>query len=201
MWWSVRFDAAMRLASAVLPMGRVARHAVVMSNSAIAQLSPQHTLVLPIPPRTWPPPARAVTLDGLVFLPKRELHITLIGSELGARLRASVAAPSLDAAIAAAVAGQDWRFTRSGRLLRLQKSIEDDGTTRTVGSIIELIDLPAMAPFHAALSRLIGQALPVPPAHVTLYTQGSAKGIGVPSDADLQALRVREVDAAELQAA
>jgi hypothetical protein len=163
------------------------------------RLSPQHTLVLPVPRHAWPPPARPVLLDGLLFVPKRELHITLIGSALGRELHAAMAGPSLDAAIATAVTAQDWRFTRSGRLLRLQTSIEDEGSTRTVGSIIELIDLPAMAAFHAALSRLLGHALPVPPPHVTLYTQGSLKGIGVPSDADLRALRVREVDATELQ--
>jgi hypothetical protein len=139
-------------------------------------------------------------LDGLLFVPKRELHITLIGSALGRELHAAMPEPSLDAAIAAAVTAQDWRFTRSGRLLRLQTSIVEDGTTRIVGAIIELIDLPAMAPFHAALSRLLGHALPVPPAHVTLYTQGSSKGIGVASEADLAALRVREVDATELRA-
>ena len=171
-----------------------------MSKSASIRLSPQHTLVLPIPRRTWPPPTQPVTLDGLLFVPKRELHITLVGSALGRELRAAVAGSSLDAAIAAAVAAQDWRFTRSGRLLRLQKSIDDAGTTRTVGSIIELIDVPAMALFHAMLARLLGHALPVPPAHVTLYTQGSLKGIAVPNDADLQALRVREVDAMELLA-
>ncbi|WP_159016867.1 hypothetical protein [Cognatiluteimonas profundi] len=170
-----------------------------MSKASTPRLSPQHTLVLPIPPRAWPPPPQAVTLDGLVFVPKRELHITLIGSVLGRELRAAVAGP-LDAAIAAALAAQDWRFARSGRLLRLQKSIDDDGSTQTVGSIIELVDLPAMAPFHAALSRLLGRPLPVPPAHVTLYTQGSAKGISVPGAADLQRLTVRAVAAAELQA-
>lgn len=171
-----------------------------MSKSSTPRLSAQHTLVLPIPSRAWPPPSRSVLLDGLVFIPKRELHITLIGSVLGRELRAAVAGPSLNAAIASAVAAQDWRFTRSGRLLRLQKSADEGDSTRTVGSIIELIDLPAMAPFHAALACLLGHALPVPPAHVTLYTQGSAKGIGVPSDTHLQALCVREVGSAELRA-
>lgn len=171
-----------------------------MSKPVTPRLSPQHTLVLPIPRRTWPPPAPPVTLDGLLFVPKRELHITLIGSALGRALRAAVAGPALDAAIAGALAAQDWRFTRSGRLLRLQKSIEENGATRTVGSIIERVDLPAMAPFHAALARVLGQPLPVPPAHVTLYTQGGSTGIGVASETELQALRVRDVDATELQA-
>ena len=170
-----------------------------MSTSALARLTPQHTLVLPIPPRAWPPPAQPVMLDGLRFAPKRELHITLVGSALGRELRAAVAGSSLDSIIAAAVAAQDWHFTRRGRLLRLQTSIEDASAPPTVGSIIELIDLPAMAPFHAALARLLDRPLPVPPPHVTLYTQGSANGIGVASDADLQRMTVRTIDAAELQ--
>jgi len=170
-----------------------------MSRPEDIRLSPQHTLVLPIPPRAWPLPTRPVMLDGLLFTPKRELHITLIGSALGRELRAAVAGPSLDAAIATTLAAQDWRFTRTGRLLWLQTSTGDAGATRTVGSIIELIDLPAMTPFHAALARLLGHPLPVPPPHVTLYTQGSANGIGVASDADLRRMTVRPIDAAELQ--
>jgi hypothetical protein len=175
-------------------------HAVEMLHHAPARLSPQNTLVLPIAPRTWPPPAVPLRLDGLVFEPKRELHITLIGSALGCALRASIDAATLDRAIAAAVAAQDWAFTRRGQLLRLQKPSADGDATQVVGSIIELIDLPAMAPFHAALSRLLDRPLPVPPPHVTLYTQGSSKGIGVPSEADLRALCVRDVGAPELQA-
>lgn len=170
-----------------------------MSIPASVRLSPQHTLVLPIPPRAWPPPAQSVTLDGLVFAPKRELHITLVGSALGRALRAAVDARSLDAELDTAVAAQDWRFARTGRLLRLQKSIGDEGARRMTGSIIERIELPAMVSFHAALSRLLGHPLPVPPAHVTLYTQGSAKGIGVASEAELQRLAVRGIEASELQ--
>jgi hypothetical protein len=167
-----------------------------MSTHATAKLGPQHTLVLPIPPHTWPPPNEPVRLDGLMFVPKRELHITLVGSALGHALRAAVTGAVLDAAIAAAITAQDWRFARTARLLRLQKSGDDDAIH--VGSIIELIDLPAMAPFHAALSRLLGRPLPVPPPHVTLYTQGSSKGIGVPSETELRALTVRAIAPREL---
>lgn len=169
-----------------------------MSTSALVRLSPQHTLVLPIARHTWPPPMQPVRLDGLVFAPKRELHVTLIGSALGRALRAAADASSRDAAIAAAFAAQDWRFTRTGRLLRMQKPIDGADPTQPAGSIIETIDLPAMAPFHAALSRLLAHPLPVPPAHVTLYTQGTSNGIGVPSDAALLAMTVRAVAAWEL---
>ena len=47
-----------------------------------------------------------------------------------------------------------------------------------------------MARFHARLGGLLGESLPVPPPHVTLYVRGDAEGIGVPDDATLAACRV-----------
>ena len=169
-----------------------------MTRRPAPRLSAQHTLVLPIAKRTWPPPAAAVRVHGLLFAPKRELHITVIGSALGRELQAAWAADALHEAIGAALFAQDWRFERSGRLLQLGRPAAEGGATRTTGAIIELVDLPAMAPFHAALGRLLGRDLPVPPAHVTLYTHGSATGIGIASDAALRALTVRELTAGDL---
>ena len=59
--------------------------------------------------------------------------------------------------------------------------------------LAELVDLPAMVPFHEALGRLLGRELPVPPAHVTLYVAGRDKGIGVATHAQLRQLCVRDV--------
>lgn len=162
-------------------------------------LTAQHTLVLPIAKRAWPPPAGAVLVGGLRFAPKRELHITLIGSALGRELQATCRAHALSEALDEALDAQDWQHARSGRLRQLCRQTTSAGVRRTTGSIIELVELPAMAPFHAALGRLLGRTLAVPPPHVTLYNYGSAKGIGVASDEALRALSVRELTAGDLQ--
>src|SRR3546814_3240457 len=59
---------------------------------------------------------------------------------------------------------------RSGHCLLLRKSFAEDGQASIAHSLVELVDLPAMAPFQRALGRLLGRQLPVPPPHVTLYT-------------------------------
>lgn len=157
--------------------------------------SAQHTLVLPIAQQDWPLPDTAVEIDGLVFVPKRELHITLVGKALGAELREVAAGTAgVDDAIRAAFGAPDWRWTRLRRCLRLRKRA--DATARE--SIIELVELPAMAEFHQRLGVLTGRALPVPPPHVTLFTATGGPAIGVPDAASLQQLTVRPIDGSEL---
>ena len=148
------------------------------------------TLLLPVPAASWPPPSAPLRLDGIAFLPKRELHVTLVGRALGAALRDA----GLRATAASACAGLDWRFVRLTQWLRLEKRAGG----RRRHSIIELVDLPAMATLHARLGAMLGRVLPVPPPHVTLYVAGDEQGIGVPDAATLARCTVRRVDPGEL---
>lgn len=152
------------------------------------------TLLLPIAPDAWPPPARALRLDGIDFAPKSELHATIIGRALGARVRAARDAdPALADAVEAACAEQDWSWSRSHVRWLLRKHAE--GVRKA--AIVECIALPAMAAFHARLGALLDCALPVPPPHVTLYVAGDAEGIGVPDATAWRRYAVRELAAAE----
>lgn len=151
------------------------------------------SLVLPIAPDCWVPPRAGVEIDGIGFTPKSELHITLIGNRLGRELRAMFATPWLAATVGAALDAQDWRFTRDRRHWLLRKPFLEDGRLRVAHAIIERVELPAMAPFHRELGRLLGRQLPVPPPHVTLYVAGRPEGIGISSAARLRAFVVREV--------
>lgn len=154
------------------------------------------TLILPIPPDCWAPPTAPITVAGLALMPKPELHITLIGRALGAELQATFGQAVAAGMVSKAFAAGDWSFARSGRYLLLRKT-DPAGIAH---SIIELIALPAMAALHTALGRHLGRQLPVPPAHVTLYTAGRDNGIGVASPRRLRALTLRPVPAAELEA-
>jgi len=159
-------------------------------------------LLLPVPPSAWAPPSLPVRLrEGIELAPKSELHITLVGSELGAELRRSLGDAFLDDALRVAIGQCDWRFARSSsRLLLLRKRDHGGagGGMRLRHSMIELVDLPAMAPLHRALGRLLGRQLPVPPPHVTLHVAGDPRGIGLPSPSMLRACTLREVAATEL---
>lgn len=152
---------------------------------------PWNTPVLPVPAREWQPPTAGIQIDGTALAPKPELHITLIGSALSRELQETFAEPFLDAAIDLARAAQDWHFTRTGIRLLLRRPYVESGTRVIAHSLIELIELPAMAHFHHALGRLLGRQLPVPPPHVTLYTAGRAQGIGVSSPHRLRAFTVK----------
>ena len=146
--------------------------------------------VLPVPPADWPPPEGRIRLDAVEFAPKVELHVTLVGNALGQELRA-VFGTRAEAVVEAAFDARDWRFRRTGRRLLLRKAFADAGTAHVAHSIVELVELPAMVPFHRALGRALGRELPVPPPHVTLYTAGRAQGIGVSSPVWLRAFTVR----------
>lgn len=155
------------------------------------------TLILPVPPARWPPPAEPITVDGLELAPKPELHITLIGKALGRELRAALG-HAADRVVADAFDACDWQFTRSGRHLLLRKPLDASNAPRLAHSLIELVDLPAMASFHAALGHHLGRQLPIPPAHVTLYTAGRDGGIGVASCRQLRTLTLRTVATGEV---
>jgi hypothetical protein len=152
------------------------------------------TLLLAIAPAALPLPVAVMRLDGIEFRRKRELHATIAGNALGARVRRAMADGAVRRAIGEAIDSLDWRWQRCREWMLLEKR---EGA-RCRHSLIERIELPAMAAFHRRLGELLGEALPTPPPHVTLYTAGGARGIGIADEATLAHLRVRAVDASEL---
>lgn len=160
---------------------------------------PPHTLLLPISAEAWAPPQHGLTVDGIAFSPKAELHVTLIGSRLGRELHTTFDAIFLLEYLDRAFAACDWQFVPSGQFLLIARRCYDRDSPNagkfSRASIIEMVDLPAMQPFHRELGRLLGRELPTPPPHVTLYTEGAPRGIGVPSPSQLRNMRVRELAA------
>lgn len=164
--------------------------------------SDERTLVLPIPVDAWAPPHAPIAIDGIEFEPKDELHLTLVGRALGRQIHATLGERFRTCTVRAAFEAQDWRFERTGELLRLRKTVRyTSGEERVAHALVERVRMPAMARFHHALGDLLGRRLPVPPPHVTLYTQGRMDGIGIPSPSKLRAWTVRPVHPCELEAA
>lgn len=163
--------------------------------------TPQKTLLLPIDPVAWPPPASGVRVDAQNFAPKAELHVTLVGRRLGQLLLASPGERRYRTLVArTAFERLDWSWRRTQRLLWLEKHGAEGGPDDRMHAIVELIDLPAMADFHRQLGSVLGRELPVPPPHVTLYTAGKSRGIGIPTAAALREYTVRAVTPAEFKA-
>ncbi|GAB6195604.1 hypothetical protein [Lysobacter xanthus] len=146
--------------------------------------SDQNTLVLPLEDV---PPSSPLEHGGQRLEPKGELHVTLVGAALGEELRRALG-DRLDEATRPAFEALDWSYVRSGERLLIEKpGTTDDGGRGTVASVVELVDLPALDFFYRWLGELLGRQLPVPPAHVTLYTRNKAKGIAIPTARQLRA--------------
>lgn len=150
----------------------------------------ENTLILPLDEA---PPSHVIDIDGRRFEPKQELHLTLVGRRLGAELRATLG-ERLEAATRPAFEALDWSCTRLGDGALVQRLRGDDAPA----TVIEFVDLPAMAHFHRWLGELLGRQLPVPPPHVTLYTHGATRGIGIPTPRALKAMLRSRLDTGAL---
>lgn len=147
------------------------------------------TLLLPLPTAAFAELAPSLELDGLVLTRKREFHVTLLDRALAARMLAPTAASSAAARLPALFALQDWRWQRGGERWLLRES--KDGVL--AHSLIELIQMPALAKFRHAVAGLLGEPLPPTPAHVSLYTAGCELGIGLASEAEFERLRLHRL--------
>lgn len=157
--------------------------------------SPRDSLILPLEDA---PPATPVDIDGRRFEAKHDLHVTVVGTALGAELRQAFG-PRLDAATRPAFEALDWQVERGGPRMLVEKPVRAESGRTTVASIIELVELPAMVHFHRWLGELLGRQLAAPAPHITLYTHGLSKGIGIPSKGTLRRLMPRRLHDADLR--
>ena len=153
--------------------------------------SARGSLLLPLPMAEVARLATMPTLrvGDLVLDRKREFHVTLLNSELGARVHAPRAGGAPATALPALFASFDWRWRATGERWLL---LEARSEART-HSLVEMLEMPAFAPFRVAVGELLGELLPEPPAHVTLYVAGDPVGIGIDSPSDFERLRLRRL--------
>ena len=133
-----------------------------------------------------------VLVQGEFFTAKDELHVTLIGKKVGSMLQAQIRQDLETSQVLEKIfEGIDWSFEKTGPvhvLSRLKKG------TRQM-SIIMLVDMPGMSIFYEQLKLLglLPSEIPLPPAHVTLYTKNCTLGIGVPSNEALTTLSIESI--------
>ncbi len=124
---------------------------------------------------------------GEIFTPKDELHVTLIGSKLGLIIQDKIKHnPTVNKLLETIFEEIDWSYKLTGPVHILSRSAE--GVVEK--SVIMLIEMPGLTIFYdqSKARGLIDLETPVPPPHVTMYTQNCPSGIGVPSDDALNAL-------------
>ena len=158
----------------------------------------------------WPWPGRSAT--GSVILPlgtdlldhlpsrwalpeaalvrKSEVHLTLLSTKEAEALAARLPEPEW----AKAFCTESWAMTPLERfdLLREERPPEP-----TRFSIIRHVDCPSLNAFRERLAQASGLALAATLPHVTLYTAGHERGIGLASLADHERFRMRTLALAE----
>lgn len=114
----------------------------------------------------------AFEFRGQTYARKRELHATLIGS--ATRLPA--------AAVRSAAQGLNFAVRPTGRYRHVEL-----GEGR---SLIELVHIDDQEEFYCRLELALGRPASIPrmPAHVTLFTEPGGGGIGLYTDAQLEAV-------------
>lgn len=122
------------------------------------------------------------------FIRKNEYHITLIGVD-AAHLIDDLEAK--DEMMDILYDLEDWNMTPTSKYLFLAKPDIEEGVVKE--SIIQIVDVPALNEFYEKLAATRVLELPLPPAHITLFTKNGDQGIGVYSQEDLDDYYIRQL--------
>lgn len=123
-------------------------------------------MILHIPPLTIP---ATIHYDGAEWHAKREFHVTFLDTETETLLgRRAVAGAKRGVTFKVAMRDEFWMLTK--------------GRAR---SIIQMCDVEGAADFYSRLG------IDAPPLHVTLYTIGDRRGIGVATHEELERIGTR----------
>ena len=155
-------------------------------------ISADNTLIIPLNKSEFGIGTFTVELAGKAFKPKQEAHITVFGASVGTALLSQITdKPEIEQQVSSAFENTDWTYKKTIDFRHLVRScIGPNATGETEESIIILLEMEGMASFYQSLKALdlIDNDLPVPPAHVTLYTFNCDEGIGVHSQKELAEL-------------
>ena len=137
-------------------------------------------LILPLPATDFSAMPPNLQLGALKFTSKPEFHATLLNRKVGARVLMALG----DEGARQVFEEGDWTWRRTGEGVLIQEEVAGAGAARA--SLIERLELPELARFRCKLARQTGIPLPEVVPHVTLFTAGDERGIGIP---DLKTFR------------
>jgi hypothetical protein len=119
-------------------------------------------------------PDTEVVFKGKVFKPKEELHITIVSREAAEKMKAHLEArPEDREVVETLIEAADWTYRKGSQYFHVREEPE-------VETLIQMAEVRGLDPFYRRISRLIGHKLELPPTHITLYTRGTERGIGLP---------------------
>ena len=154
--------------------------------------SPRGSVVLPLPWSFVPPLAERLVLPEATLSRKDELHLTLLSRTEAERLAGGTSEDEWRGFFAR----HDWsmRLTDRWRLLR---DVEGAAVVRTV---VAEVECDALNLFRAEVGYAAAIVLEPTLPHVTLWVDGTTKGIGLSSFADVERCSGRRLTAAERDA-
>ena len=118
---------------------------------------------------------------------KDKLHLTVIGFKQGKLLKAALKAnPELATEIEELAMTAAWGVKLTGERYKLSKLYDGEDTPRE--SIIEMLQCSGIEDFFTRINSLTGLDLHEQPPHVTLFTKGNPKGIGITSAEEIEEL-------------
>jgi hypothetical protein len=126
-----------------------------------------------------PPIPDVIRMGDLDWRAKHELHVTLIGSTT-MRALAEGRETSSDDAIKRAARNLTFTVTPRDELWQVNE--------KEAHTVIRMCDVGGADPFFARLEQELRSAIERPPYHVTLYTIGTLRGIGIATRAELERL-------------
>lgn len=148
------------------------------------------SLLLPLEPADVMDTASMNRLQTIGFTPKSEFHVTAFdiknGSELAENFsRLSTEQQNLIMEELDGAQAQSWRVTLRDEFYILEKTYPGEETPRR--SIIQMAGSPDLIGLYDRLNQIASGDIKfdVPPTHVTLGTQGSSRGIGLSTVAEL----------------
>ncbi|HSM54984.1 MAG TPA: hypothetical protein VK879_02415 [Candidatus Sulfomarinibacteraceae bacterium] len=134
-----------------------------------------------------------VEFKGKTFWPKDEVHITIIGSLLGAELaRILEENPGLVEQVREVLEDTPWSYRLLDEWYHVvrEEGVDDKPYAE---SIIRMAQAPAIESFYERLRALTGLEIAPRPTHVTLYTYDDDHGIGVATWEQFEQRVVQEV--------
>lgn len=136
------------------------------------------------------PLAPQLGLPEVTLFRKHEVHLTLLSTREAEGLAQRL--PEVDWQPAFQAESWSWRALDAFDLLR-----EDRPSEPTRHSVIRHLHCPGLNAFRRKLAQASGLALPETLPHVTLYTAGHERGIGLSSLADHARFRIRSLATGE----
>lgn len=144
------------------------------------------------------------------FNKKDELHITIITTDNGRKIKRKIKQQKKDFALVTVKIERltkkfDWSFSIKKGLYLVRKRYSrknpaSPGETinETRNAIIQFVKVPDVAEFYVQLEKILGFEISIPPSHITLYTKGKTErskfGIGINSSEELENMKPKLIE-------